>query len=581
MHNHLVPTLLLVVLPALYLGHRLGWLRKPWGGPATRRWLAGGLLAAAAAWSLPWQGMDFLYVKRLNLFLAAAAALLLTLHHYRVPWTLERSRRLLILGVLTVLAAVNYSNYFAFHGHGQRVFVHLHDVAHYYLGAKYYRELGYTGLYTAMLRAEAEVFDNRFKAVEARDLETYERVHIRVLLRRSDPVKAAFTAARWADFRRDVAHFRQRLGPQWGKVLLDHGYNPTPVWTLLGGALANLVPAGSERGILLLCLLDPLLLALAFAAVGRAFGLETMLLSALHFCVVFGATFGWTGGAYLRYLWFFALVAGLAALHRRRYGTAGALLALSTLLRVFPAFFFLPLLFKAAALVWRRLRGGPRGDEPRNVDSRTAGLQARRYLAFFGSAAATAAVLFLATAFLDPGGRTRADGRPFRPWTEFRTNMGRHVKNIAPNIVGLTEALAWRPGAEEQVNEEGFAALKERRQRIHRVQLALVLLPALLVAGLLARRRTDLAAAALALPLLYLGLSLAAYYYAFLVVLILVHRAAPGRLGLIFAAEAAPYALMLFEDREALLFVYRGLVLAFLFLALELPRGCRGSTVLT
>ncbi len=562
MHNHLVPVLALLVLPALYLSRRLGWPRKSRG-----RWLGGGVLAAAVVWSLPWQGMDFVYVKRLNLFLAAAAALLLTLRHHRVPWILEHSRRLAILGALAALAVVNYTNTFAFHGHGQRVFVHLHDVAHYYLGAKYYPELGYTHLYTAMLRAEAEVFDNRFKAVRARDLETYDEVHIRVLLHRSESVKAAFSAARWADFRRDVAHFRQRLGPQYGQVLLDHGFNPTPVWALLGGALANRVPAGSARGILLLCLLDPLLLALAFAAVGRTFGLETMLLAVLHFGVAFGATFGWTGGAFLRYLWFFALVVGLCALSRKRYGPAGALLALAAMLRVFPAFFFLPLLFKAGPVAWQRLRG----DAPRH-----AGLQGRRYLTFFATAAGTSVLLFLTTALFAPG-----DSRPLRPWSEFRVNMERHVANISPNVVGLTEALAWRPGAEEQVTAEGLAALKKRRQRIHRLQLAVCLLPALYLAARLARRRTDLAAAVLALPLLYLGLSLAAYYYAFLAVLILVHRAAPGRLALVFAAEAAPAALMLFEDREALLFVYRGLVLALLYLALELVPRRRGGAVST
>jgi hypothetical protein len=32
-----------------------------------------------------------------------------------------------------------------------------HDAALYYLGSKYFRELGYGHLYTAMLRAEAEV----------------------------------------------------------------------------------------------------------------------------------------------------------------------------------------------------------------------------------------------------------------------------------------------------------------------------------------------------------------------------------------------------------------------------------------
>ncbi|MCP3962618.1 MAG: DUF2029 domain-containing protein [bacterium] len=548
MRNLLLPVLLLAVLPALYLCHRRGWLERP-----LVRWLAGIAVLAATVWSLPWQGVEFLYVKRINLLIAAAAALLLVLRHYRVPWTLSPVRRLVALGCLAGLAVVNYCNYFAFHGHGDRVFVHLHDVAHYYLGSKYYQELGYTDLYTAMLRAEAELYDDRFKAIEARDLETYERVHIRTLLQKSERVKAAFTDERWEDFKTDVAYFRQSLDQHYGKVLLDHGFNPTPVWALLGGALAGRVPAGSERDILLLTLLDPLLLLLAFGFVARTFGLETMLLSVIHFCVVFGATFGWTGGAFLRYLWFFGLVAGLCCLHRKRFAAAGALLALATALRVFPLFFLLPLLFHAAAGAWRR----------RSVP--------RRYRALFASAAVTGALLFAVTGLLPRG---------YGHWEEFHANMSRHLVNISPNVVGLTEALAFQPGTGEVTAEE-LADLRRRRQRIHYLQLAVVFAPLLLLVAVVSRRRTsrgDLGLAVLALPLLYAGLSLAAYYYAFLIVLILAYRRTPRLLALVFAAEAVAYVLMLFEDREALLFVYRGLALAWLYLLLLLDRSATESS---
>ncbi len=536
MRNHLIPVLFLVILPALYFARRWRW----WSHRSVR-WSGGLALVAVVAWSLPWQGVDFVVVKRVNLLLAVATAGLLLLRHYGVPWACRRRRRVAILAALATIAVVNYFNYFAFHGHGRRVFVHLHDVAHYYLGAKYYAELGYTELYTAMLRAEAELYDDRFKAIEARDLATYERVHIRTLLQRSEPVKAAFSGDRWQDFSADVAYFRDRLDQHWGKVLLDHGFNPTPVWALFGGVLAKRVPPGSETGILLLGLIDPLLLILAFAAVHRAFGRETALLAVIHFCVVFGATFGWTGGAFARYPWFFATVAAFACLHRRRHGTAGALLALATMLRVFPAFFVAPLAIKAAVTWWRR---------------RTLPARYRRFAVAF---AATAVLLFALTGLLPRG---------LGHWTEFRANMERHVANISPNVVGLTEALSLRWGDEGQVTASEFEALKERRQGIHRLQLALVFLPLLLLAARHAPRRTDLGAVALGLPLLYTGLSLAAYYYAFLILLLLIHRASPGRLALIFAVEAVPYTLTMFEDRDAVVFVYRGLLLALLYLAL-------------
>ncbi len=539
MRNQLVPILFVLVLPASYLAWRLGLLTY-----RRLRWIGGLGVAATVLWSLPWQGVELLFVKRINLLIAAATALFLLLHHLRIRWTLQRSRRLVVWTGLAALAVLNYTNYFAFHGHGTRAFVHLHDVAHYYLGAKYYTELGYTNLYTAMLRAEAELTGDRFKATEARDLVTYERVHILPLLRRSEPVKAAFTDERWQEFQDDVDFFRRRLNAdQWGRILLDHGFNPTPVWAQIGGTLAGWVPGGSPRGILLLCLLDPLLLAVLFVAIARTFGLETMLLAVIHFCVIFGGTFGWTGGAFLRYAWLAALLVGLCCLHRRKHFAAGTLLAIATALRVFPVFFLLPLLCKAASTLWRR-RALP-----------------ARYQRLFGSFAATLAVLFASTLLLPKG---------LDHWREFRVNMSNHVANISPNVVGLTEALAFQPG-DRKVTEEEFAELKQRRRTIYRVQQVVVFLPAVLLVGWLCSRRTDLAAAALALPLLYLGLSLAAYYYVMLVALILVHRHSTERLALIFTVEAAPYVLMLFEDRDGLLFVYRGLTLVFLYLVLELP----------
>ncbi len=72
----------------------------------------------------------------------------------------------------------------------------------------------------------------------------------------------------------------------------------------------------------------------------------------------------------------------------------------------------------------------------------------------------------------------------------------------------------------------------------------------------------------LALPLLVVGLSLASYYYVFLILLVLVYRNRPQALVLIFAIEVAAYCLMLFEDREGLLYVYRSVLILWLYLAL-------------
>ncbi len=532
MHNHLIPVLVLLVLPALYLAHRLRLTEHP-----RVRWLGGGALAAAVLASAPWEGVDFLYVKRINLFICLGVVLLLLGRRYGAAGLGRRGRFLTVLTLTAAFTVTVYTNFFAFHG--LRTFIHLHDAAHYYLGSKYYAEAGYADLYTAMLRAEAELYDNRFKTVTARDLHTYEEVHIRALLQASEPVKAAF-AGRWDEFKDDVAFFREALGEHYPAVLKDHGFNATPAWALIGGALSRRVPAGSRRGILLLCLLDVGLLVAVFAAVGWAFGRVALLLALIHFCVIFGANFGWTGGAFLRYLWFFGVVVGVCCLKKRRDASAGALLAFATLMRIFPVVFAVPIVLKGLALAWRH-RTLP-----------------RRQAVFLGSFLATAAVLFALTGLLPRG---------YGHWGEFREQMELHVANISPNVVGLTEVLAYR-GGDEQVSRDEFLALKARRQRIHTAQLLFVFLPALAAAAWLARRRTDVGAVTLALPLLLLSVSLGAYYQVFLVLLVLWQRDSPHNLALIFAVEAASHGLMLFEDREALLFIYRSVLLLVLYLGL-------------
>ena len=86
--------------------------------------------------------MDFRELKHMKGLIAAATAILL----------LTRSTRPRAdLSALATLSFLVYLNFFAFHG--ERTFVHLHDVAHYYLRANYYAELRHADLYTAMLRA--------------------------------------------------------------------------------------------------------------------------------------------------------------------------------------------------------------------------------------------------------------------------------------------------------------------------------------------------------------------------------------------------------------------------------------------
>jgi hypothetical protein len=491
-------------------------------------------------WNAGVEGVEFARLDRMKLLVSAAAIAVVACRSLGVAGMAQRRVYLASLSLIAAVAWVLYSNFFAFHGMGrERVFIHLHDVAHYYLGAKYFPELGYQSLYTAMLRAEAERYHDHFRSLEARDLETNGLVDIRALLARSDAVKARFSTERWAAFQEDLGFFRDGMKRQWGEVLRDHGFNPPPVWPLLGGLLANLVPAGSQAGILALTLIDPLLLVGMFGSIAWAFGIEAMLLASIYFCTIYGASFGWTGGGFLRFVWLSSLVGSVCCLKRDRHAAAGALLGLATMLRIFPGWF-------AARCAY-----APRSDWRQPVPARHLFL-----LAF----AATCAALFAATLTLPAG---------LHHWQEFRHNMQRHIDNDAYNSIGLNEILSYT-GPVKASNAEEFARELDWRRTTYRAQIAVVLL--LVIAVLLRRSRWpgDVSATVLAIPLLFCSLTLAAYYYAFLILLVLAHGQSAWRISSLFAVEALTGMLGWLESKQIALFFYRNVLVACLLLALYL-----------
>jgi hypothetical protein len=537
MHQPLVPLFVLALVPLLLLlGRRARRTRSTavaWGI------CAAAVLAAAIAAG----GVEFEYLNRMKMLVAALVAALVA-GRRRIFGDGADARRpyLLALGWIAIFAWVIQLNFLSFHGTGQtRVFLHLHDIAHYYLGSKYFDELEYKDLYVAMLRAEAEVYDDHFRSVEARDLENNGLYHIRAFLERSGPVKSRFTPERWHDFKLDVAFFRDALGAQYGEVLRDHGFNPTPVWALIGGTFANLVPAGSHTGIVLFALVDPLLEALTFAAVAWAFGAEAALLAMIYFCVVYGASFGWTGGSHMRHLWLLGVAGAICSAARGRHAAAGALIALAAGLRVFPIFFAFAPACKALAETMRERRLPP---------------WALRFLAGL----ALSGLGLGAATLLQPGG--------WRHWQQFTSNMQRHVMVDATNLVGLGEIVTWN-GPTFPSNEAEAQATAAHEARFYRLQL-LTILPLVALFVALRSRREDLPGAiVLGAPLVFTALSLASYYYVFLVVYLLVRPLAARRVVLLFGCEAAVYALALFEDREVVVYLYRSILLVYLFAALH------------
>jgi hypothetical protein len=239
--------------------------------------------------------------------------------------------------VLVACALLGAASYFApaFERAG---FVHRWEMFHYYLGAKYQPELGYERLYACV--TEADVSDGIRNARErrVRDLHTDALVTGAEAVARAGSCEGALGATRFAEFRSDVKTFRHLVGSRarWEPMLQDHGYNPPPLWTLVGRSLARL-QAPTLGYLTLLASLDLGLMAGAVALLGWGFGRRIALLAVIFWGTQAPADFSWVGGGFLRQDWLFAALAGLVLLRRRRPGLAGVALVTAALLRLFPA----------------------------------------------------------------------------------------------------------------------------------------------------------------------------------------------------------------------------------------------------
>jgi hypothetical protein len=87
---------------------------------------------------------------------AVLATLGLTLALVTPRLSSDRWRRPLrrALAVLAAVSAAAYVNFGAFHGNG--LFAHDWEQFHYFLGSKYFAEVGYDGLYVASMGAEMQ-----------------------------------------------------------------------------------------------------------------------------------------------------------------------------------------------------------------------------------------------------------------------------------------------------------------------------------------------------------------------------------------------------------------------------------------
>lgn len=269
-----------------------------------------------------------------------------------------RGTRVVLLGILAataVLSVVVYHNFFNFHYGG---YVNAYEFYHYYLGSKYWREIGYFDLYNASLVADAETGGFYRPADGAvMDLRTYRYAHVDEVLREAERYRSRFSPQRWQEWLRDVASFRARMGlDHWNRVLHDKGYNATPVWTMVVERLfSRPIAADSDRGLLFVAVLDALLLGGALACAGWVFGAWPALLAGVFLASSYLVAHVHLKGAFLKSDFVVCLILALCALKKDRPATAGALVGYAALSRLFPALFvFGP----AVKLVWEVLPVG-------------------------------------------------------------------------------------------------------------------------------------------------------------------------------------------------------------------------------
>lgn len=421
-----------------------------------------------------------------------------------------RDRALAALGLLGALAYVNFGSLHFTN------FIHAWDTFHYYVGAKYFPELGYERLYECTALADHESgFQEAVARRKLTDLRTNELVPATGILAAPERCKAHFTAERWEAFKADISFFRRRVhASKWEMIQHDHGYNATPVWHLLGHLLASLAPA-SEVQVTALNLLDPLLLLAMAGLIAWAFGWRVAAVAALVFGTSFPNRFYWTGGAFLRHDWLFYLVAGVCLLKKGRPLLAGLAFAYATSLRIFPGFVLVgPLL--AAIEHFRR---------ERRVDP--------RYARFLGGAA-VGLVLLVGTSYVLTGG---AD--TFR---RFYVNTAKHAATPLTNHMGLRTVVSYRPdrvgprlwngkavdpwGAWKAGRLQSF---REARWVFAAGVVAFLALLYFALRGALEPRSGEpplepWMAAALSAPLIAVGTELTCYYYAFVVAIALLHE---------------------------------------------------------
>jgi hypothetical protein len=306
--------------------------------------------------------------------IALAAAACLFYEQYRLGMKrpiAERWKR--FVGItLGLTAIVAYYHFFKFNW---PQYYHRHDQYHYYLGAKYFPELGYDDLYKCTAIAQDQLGEintitgrvdvtkeNRRADRKIRHLGADNLLKPAMqFLEHPEECTDHFSTERWAAFKEDIRFFRSVSDREfWERMQSDHGYNPPPVWMLAGRFFANMFPAGHTIlgffWLQWLAQIDNVLVAAMFLAIWWAFGWRVFAVAAIFWgCNAPGDDY-FVSGAFLRQDWLFFFVLAACLARKRWFAAAGASLVYAGLLRIFPGLAVIGWLTVAGAYLVRHKR---------------------------------------------------------------------------------------------------------------------------------------------------------------------------------------------------------------------------------
>ena len=454
------------------------------------------------------------------------------------PLAYLSSKRALLI-TLSFISVACFLNLGTFHGVDSHkpAFLHYWEMFHYYMGSKYFKELGYSELYNATVVVDAE--DNSYLTDKdwIMDLRTYHLIPRVKVLEKAGYYKALFTSGRWKEFQYDVNFFKKTcFRDRFAAMLRDHGYNPSPLWNANGYILSNAV---SVDKILFLGLLDTFLLIIMFSVIGFIFGLEIMLIALIFFSTDFISSFYWIGGSFLRYDWLVSLVMGLCMINKKRYKTAGVLLSYATMVRIFPILFMIGIGIKAISnfIATKKIP--------------------RKYINLF-LAFILATVIFFAYSCLL--------GKGIESWKTFIHRIKVHNQTLLTNNVGYKMVFLYDP---TWLNFKTFVSVYEKRGEnpyillsdVKRVEFdkrkpefLLLAAMSLFLFFLLVKNKDDTEVFAWSGFLIFMALAPTCYYYSFMMmfpIILYKRKVTLGNtifLALLFIVQIASFAIDFYED---------------------------------